>query len=81
MRRPWNPTATEAAKARFARRRMAAAIRRGSLNSGTLADWQRRLDAYRRNGDRWSVLDFLSAYGAGIDTYCKPTRFDRGVAA
>lgn len=71
---PLNPV--EADKARIASRRMGAAIRRGSLNAGVLARWKRTLDCYRHRSDRLSVLDFLHEYGAGINSYCKPSRYE-----
>lgn len=57
--------------ARFARRRMAAAIRRGSINRSVLTGWLAAIDSYRRRGDWLSAQDFLNEYGAGIDTYCR----------
>lgn len=57
--------------ARFARRRMAAAIRRGSINRSVLTGWLAAIDSYRRRGDWLSAQDFLNEYGAGIDAYCR----------
>lgn len=57
--------------ARFARRRMVAAIRRGSFNRTILTRWLADLDSYRRRGDWLSAQDFLNEYGAGIDAYCR----------
>lgn len=70
----------EAQRARIAAKRIAAALRRGSLNAGLLTRWQRQLNTYRARADRLSLLDFLREYGAGIDAYCKPSRFDRKAA-
>lgn len=58
--------------ARFARRRMAAAIRRGSINRTILARWLVDLDGYRSRGDWLSAQDFLNEFGAGIEAYCRP---------
>ena len=57
--------------ARFARRRMAAAVRRGSINRSILTSWLSAIDGYRRRGDWLSAQDFLNEYGAGIDAYCR----------
>lgn len=58
--------------ARFARRRMAAAVRRGSFNRTILTRWLADLDGHRRRGDWLSAQDFLNEFGAGIDAYCRP---------
>lgn len=70
----------EAQRARIAAKRIEAAIRRGSLNASLLTRWGRQLNTYRARADRLSLLDFLREYGAGIDVYCKPSRFDRKAA-
>ena len=69
-----------AIEARTAHRRMAAAVRRGSLNASILKRWLANIDSYRRRGDWLSILDFMHEYGAGIDAFCRPTSFDRRAA-
>lgn len=73
----YRPNTAEAQKAREASRRMAAAIRRGSLSRSTLIRWKRNLDWYRARGDRLSLLDFLNEYSFGIESYCRPSSWER----
>lgn len=77
-----NQTALSALrKARNVSRRMRAAARnKRNMDWALMAKWAKRMDRYRANGDWLSVLDFLHEYGAGINSYCRPSGFWRAKA-